>query len=284
MELHTDVFVKHADKDIHESLSLVFQTANSVNGASAESAEAFLKRSSLSLSPIDGELLAEALFKTIVESGGELSVDLKAESREEVAGYHVYHFVHGSCGDRIVEALLTFISKVAPGVDARACLEGDDDPWEIFYRNEGTRITQKHYEPAHEERANKKLPPEYVWWHEGMPSEVSQGIINTWKAIGDEEWLEDHHEEPDESLSVLPKYRIVTGKVWKTNRTESGLIIKWHAGWPSCFDIYDAILDDMSNIKHGDYVEAEVQSIDEENRLLNCTLVLHKLKKDITVK
>lgn len=271
MELHAHVFVKHADKKVHQLLSTLFTPPKTENQASTQTVEQSLRRVSLALSPANGEALCIRLFDTVKQTGSKPTVDLKAEDKWEIAGYHVYFFVHGGDGDAIVEAIITFIGELVPEVDVRAWLQGDDDPWEVFFRYIESQTAYKEYEPDAVERA-RELPKEYVWFHDELPTEISFGIINEWKAMSDEEWIEEGILVDEEPVKKMPKPGKVTGQVWKTTRTESGLIIK-NKGWPGRFTSYDAILDDMSQVKHGDTVKVQIQSVDEDNRLLNCTLV-----------
>ncbi len=68
--------------------------------------------------------------------------------------------------------------------------------------------------------------------------------------------------------------KTIRGKVWKTDRTESGLIIKKSTyKWPDSYFHYDAIMEDMSQIQRGDKVQVKTIGIDEENMLLICDLV-----------
>jgi len=69
--------------------------------------------------------------------------------------------------------------------------------------------------------------------------------------------------------------KILKGKVWKTNKTESGLMIKIDRSYDEIYEKYGtfrAILEDMSQIKHGDFVKVVAKSYDSENEVLICTL------------
>ena len=68
--------------------------------------------------------------------------------------------------------------------------------------------------------------------------------------------------------------KVLSGKVWKTNRTESGLIIKdSEYSWPDSHSDYDAILEDMSQVNRGDKVKIKTIAINEEEDLLVCELI-----------
>jgi hypothetical protein len=84
-------------------------------------------------------------------------------------------------------------------------------------------------------------------------------------------WKNDEVEKP----KPKPKLgKTIQGKVWKTDRTESGLIIKDSAyKWHDSYFHYDAILEDMSQVQRGDKVQVKTIGIDEENMMLICDLV-----------
>lgn len=216
MELHAHIFVKHTDNNVHQLLSNLFTTPRTKNQPASQKIEQSLRRVSLALSPANGEALCTKLFDTIKQTGSKPMVELKAEENWEIAGYHVYFFVHGWDGDTIVEAIITFIGELAPGADVRAWLQGDDDPWEVFFRYIESQTVYKEYEPVAVERA-QVLPQEYTWFHDELPHEISFGIINEWKAMSDEEWIQGGNLVDEEPAKKIPKPGKVTGQVWKTN-------------------------------------------------------------------
>lgn len=67
---------------------------------------------------------------------------------------------------------------------------------------------------------------------------------------------------------------ILYGKVFKTNRTESGSIIKQSEyDWPENHEYFDAILEDMSQVQRGDIVKIKTVGVDQDNELLICHLI-----------
>jgi len=74
-----------------------------------------------------------------------------------------------------------FLGKLCSDIDVRACLTGDDDPWEFFFRWQNGTAKRAGYEPDYEEAEKDKLPDVYLWWHKGLPEGIKDGFINEWK-------------------------------------------------------------------------------------------------------
>jgi hypothetical protein len=153
------------------------------------------------LCPHEGDSSARELINIINDLNGDPAHDLRAESRDMIANYCRYHFVHGGVAEKIITAIVQFIGTVAPEVDVRAWLVGDDDPWEVLFRFEAGKVICKEYEPTIEQRSEKTLPTEYKWWHKNMPLEISEGLINEWKSISDDVWEEEWGVQ-EESISL----------------------------------------------------------------------------------
>lgn len=86
------------------------------------------------------------------------------------------------------------------------------------------------------------------------------------------EWAKDEYLFVEKTKPKLGKK--LSGKVWQTNRTECGLIIKdSEYTWPASHDDYDAILEDMAQLQRGDKVQMKTIDIDEKNKLLICELI-----------
>jgi hypothetical protein len=186
-ELHTNIYIKHSDSGINSKLELIFKTINDKPEPDYEKIEENLKADAVNINSENGAYLVDKLIKDIKEGNGTPSEDLIAESRDEIAGFHFLHFVHGGSGTDYIGAIIKFLGDLAPGVDVRACLVGDDDPWEIFYRYEQGKVINQYYEPDVDEAEEGELPEVYTWWHEGLPPEIKDGFIN--------EWLEEECEE-----------------------------------------------------------------------------------------
>ena len=178
-ELHTNLYFKHSNPETQEKLKSVFGTINDRPKPVYEDIETGLPEKATEISPDKGKELANELLSTVTNSYGSPTDDLFAESRWDKAGYHALHFVHGSSGTDIIELIVDFIGELAPGVDVRACLCGDDDPWEIFYRYENGSVKQEYFEPDEIEDPDE-LPEVYLWWHDGLPSEIKDGFLNEW--------------------------------------------------------------------------------------------------------
>lgn len=267
-ELHSNLYIHHDDKDIHTMLSSLFQSTTDSSRPDKEKSEDPLKIVSNSLLPGSAEKLALTFIETVKTSHGDPWIELRAESKETISGYCCYHFIHGYSGEELIPTIVNFIGEIASDADVRAWTVGDDDPWELLCRLQSGQVVSKEYEPEPEERDKENLPDEYVWWHEGLPSEIVEGLINEWKGIDDEEWEEEFSLESEEAPEDLPTIKILKGKVWGSPRTESGLILKVNS-----YNGYYAVLEDMSQVKRGDTVKVKIVSTDKEKELLICDLI-----------
>ena len=185
-ELHTNLYFKHPNSDVQQHLVALFKTINDTPSPDFDNLLSDLRSNASAITPDAGEMRVDALLQAVKEAYGETH-DLVAESRYDIAGYHGMHFVHGSSGDDIMGGIVQFIGDIAPETDVRACLAGDDDPWEIFYRYENGRVVMKAYEPDYEEAEEEELPDVYQWWHAGLPQDIKDGFINDWLEEGDED-------------------------------------------------------------------------------------------------
>ena len=185
-ELNSHVYVKKIDSSKAELLGTIIQ-AFSNNDLTADAIESNFVSAAKAFDEEQGENLAIKLLASVKKSYGDTARDLYANIHE-IAGYYRLHFCHGSVGDELIPSIVSFLGDLIPNSDVRAYLHGDDDPWEIFYVYETSRVVEKDYGPDQSERDNDQLPDEYLWWHSGMPKEILEGFINTWKAVDDDEW------------------------------------------------------------------------------------------------
>ncbi|MBU2714219.1 hypothetical protein [Zooshikella harenae] len=180
-ELHTNLYIKHHDQELNAKLTKVFKTINDKPEPNFKKTKENLLNDALAVSPDNAKELVKSLLKSVKKVYGSPSGYLVAESRQQIGDYHSYHFVHGRSGIDIIRKIIWFLGKLAPGIDVRACLVGDDDPWEIFYRFENGEVVNEYYEPDYDEAKEDTLPEVYQWWHEGLPSRIKDGFINEWK-------------------------------------------------------------------------------------------------------
>jgi hypothetical protein len=201
-ENHSNVYIAHTDASTQKKLSSIFQTLNDIPRPDLKKIEETLILSSEDLLTVSGSKFALELIHSVKNNDGIPANDLRAESKQEINGYCSYHFVHGENGEKIITAIIQFIGDIAPKADVRAWLVGDDDPWEVLFRYESGAVNSKKYEPSIEERNMESLPSEYVWWHKDLPSEISEGFINEWKSLEDDEWEKEWIIQED-TISVV---------------------------------------------------------------------------------
>ena len=90
----------------------------------------------------------------------------------------------------------------------------------------------------------------------------------TYQSCNEEPRLEWHSTFLYRKAPKLKVGRKLKSRVWRTDRTDSKLIIKDDGAWPESHWDYDAILKDMSVIKKGDRIIIKTIGVDEENKLL----------------
>jgi len=186
-ELHTNLYIKHAEPEVNEKLGSIFKTINDKPKPDYSKIEELIKSEAITINPEKGDELASRLLEEVKSDYGTPTEDLVAESRGQIEGYYRLHFVHGGSGTDYMKSIIEFLGNLSPDVDVRACLVGDDDPWEIFYKFEQGEVIEHYYEPDYDEAQEGELPELYTWWHEGLPSTIKDGFIN--------EWLEEECEE-----------------------------------------------------------------------------------------
>lgn len=180
MELSTNIFLHHQDKKAQQKLeNLINSWANTEICKQANFNE-HLFEDAKNIAPSLAEGAVKRFFLALQEANFEPR-DLHTERTGHIADYYYFNYTHGSNGIEIVEAILQFLLDLAPALDIRAYLRGDDDPWERFYRCESGIVRSTDYEPSFEEAEDDELPDEYQWWHEGLPTEIKAGFIHSWK-------------------------------------------------------------------------------------------------------
>lgn len=178
-EQTTRIYIKHPNQETHKKLHTIFKTINDEIKPSLEEIEKDLLIRALEISPANGEGAYSQLIKNINDAFGIPSEDLVAEAKWTIAGYNTFRFVHGNVGLEAIRLILEFLFKLSPEIDARACLRGDDDPCEFFFKIENGQVLEQYYEPddGYEDENEGELPHAYTWWHEGLPEEINEGLL-----------------------------------------------------------------------------------------------------------
>ena len=167
MELHSNVYYKHADINIMVMIDRLFKEHQGDR-------DKFISFA-VELNPEDGQTLAEDITDTV----DQIDFDLGPESIHSSAGYSVAHFVHGSAGDEFIEAILLFLKALVPDIHAQAWGCGDDDPWEFWFKFEGDELIREDDEPFNDPDEDEEIKASiYVWWHAEMPKKIQEGFLN----------------------------------------------------------------------------------------------------------
>ena len=167
MELHSNVYYKHADINIMVMIDRLFKEHQGDR-------DKFISFA-VELNPEDGQTLAEDITDTV----DQIDFDLGPESIHSSAGYSVAHFVHGSAGDEFIEAILLFLKALVPDIHTQAWGCGDDDPWEFWFKFEGDELIREDDEPFNDPDEDEEIKASiYVWWHAEMPKKIQEGFLN----------------------------------------------------------------------------------------------------------
>lgn len=167
MELHSNLYYKHDDQLIMQQLDKLFSDHHG-------DAEKF-KQSAIEINPEQGEELAQNLIDHV----DSIDFDLSPESFDQVAGYTIAHFVHGSSGDEFIELIVEFVKGLLPDIHVQAWGCGDDDPWEFWFKFEGDELIREDDEPFNDPDEDEEIRSSiYAWWHADMPVKIKEGFLN----------------------------------------------------------------------------------------------------------
>ena len=175
----TRLYIKHPSQEINKIIHSIFKTINDEPKPNYDEVEKDLLACALEISPSKGNEAYSRFIKKINDAFVKPSDDLVAEAKGTVAGYNVFRFVHGNSGFETIKLILEFLFELSPEIDARACLRGDDEPCEFFFKVENGRALQQYYEPddGYEDEGESGMPHAYIWWNEGLPEEINEGLL-----------------------------------------------------------------------------------------------------------
>lgn len=186
-ELSTNLYILGRNSELSVELGKIFKTINDAGNFSSENLSYEIEKKVSTLFPDKGLALFRSFATSISNEGCSLHEALVAESRHEIEHGCCLHFVHSASGVFFINAIVKFIGSLSADIDVRACLLGDDDPWEIFYRYQDGEVVEEYCMPDHEEWEDGDFPPVYCWWHEGLPESIKEGFINFWLESDEEE-------------------------------------------------------------------------------------------------
>jgi len=129
MELHSNLYYHHPDSVIMDQLDHLFQQHQ-------DNPVTFVQLAS-TINPEYGAELAQELIDQV----DQIEYDLAPETVYRLAGFSILHFVHGSAGDDIMEAILFFLKALVPALHVQAWGCGDDDPWEFWFKFDQMKIS-----------------------------------------------------------------------------------------------------------------------------------------------
>ena len=167
MELHSNLYYRHANAQIMSKLDQLFQKHRG-------DADKFITLAS-SINPKSGAELARDILDTV----DNVEFDLGPELLYPIEGFSIAHFVHGSAGDEFIEAILFFLKALVPDIHVQAWGCGDDDPWEFWFKFEGDELIREDDEPFNDPAEDEEIKASiYNWWHADLPEKIKEGFLN----------------------------------------------------------------------------------------------------------
>ena len=184
-EIYVNVYFQHQDPATHSKLVRLFETEDP--NRDDASRQAFIDLAT-DINPDKGENIARAFVRDLDSKIHEM---FGFEEVTDVAGYCCAGGTHGGAGDRFAARCVKLLYHLCPGIQALAWGMGDDDPWEFWFKHEDGHLIRHDAEPfdGYDARIRSTI---YRWWHEGLPDEIREGMLND----------ADFEDEDDESEPV----------------------------------------------------------------------------------
>ena len=183
-EISVNVYFRHQDPEVHRKLILLFEGDPD---AGDESRQAFIALAA-EINPEKGDGSASAFLRDLDDKIREM---FGFEDVVELAGFCCAGGTRGGAGDRFAARCVKFLYHLCPGIQALAWGMGDDDPWEFWLKHEDGHLVRHDAEPfdGYDARIRSTI---YRWWHDGLPDEIREGMLND----------SDYEDEDDESEPV----------------------------------------------------------------------------------
>lgn len=167
MEMHSNVYYKHADSKVMADLDRLFKEHQGDKDKFVAAAT--------TLNPEHGQELALDLLDSV----DNVEFDLGPETIQSIEGYSIAHFVHGSSADEFIEAILLFLKALLADIHTQAWGCGDDDPWEFWFKFEGDELVREDDEPFNDSEEDEEIKASiYTWWHADLPKKIKEGFLN----------------------------------------------------------------------------------------------------------
>jgi len=184
-EIYVNVYFRHEEPEKHSKLVQLFEIEDA-NGDDA-SHQAFVDLAA-EINPEKGEGIAKAFLRDL---DGNIHEMFGFEEVTDLAGYCCAGGTHGGGGDRFAVRCVKLLYHLCPGIRALAWGMGDDDPWEFWLKHEDGHLVRHDAEPfdGNDESIRGTI---YRWWHEGLPDEIREGMLND----------SDYEDEDDDSEPV----------------------------------------------------------------------------------
>ena len=159
-ETHNSLYLKIPKSVDLESVRALFNSQRE---------EEFLETSRL-LNPEQGPNLIRQLL-------GDVGIEnLLTGGAERKGALVIVHFTFGYDGQQVLEKVIFFVKQILPSIKIWAYFIGDDDPWEIFFKEENNVVINEEVYPD-EDDAENVIKTIYAWWHKGLPKSICRGYL-----------------------------------------------------------------------------------------------------------
>lgn len=165
-EVTMNLYVKHQDRAMHRAIGKLLRALPDDEEAMFGAAER--------LAPGRGVALTQSLLESLDDLlYGAIGFD-------DVEGRHGYLFATLASGAEVVEAaqlLVGYFHSLNDGIESLAYVYGDEDPWECWVKIHHGAPFVLECAPYSGDDAFI-VGTVYRWWHEGVPSEIREGMLS----------------------------------------------------------------------------------------------------------
>lgn len=187
-EISTSIYFKAAGTQQQKELVAMFKTGL---GDRADLETRFREAAAI----LGGDDASEAARRYLDDVENNIHEHFSIEGVSAIHGFCRADFICGHGAQKFALSTLRLLDELSPDITLRAWGTGDEDPWEFWVKRENGQSTCLEDSPE-TGRDRRIFGTVYRWWHEGMPVELREGLIN-------EADLEDNADDEDPEVTDL---------------------------------------------------------------------------------
>ncbi|MGB5518623.1 MAG: BRCT domain-containing protein [Gammaproteobacteria bacterium] len=180
-EMSFTLYVKSTIPDKQERLDQLIDIIGEQGGEDWTIIRPMMKNIISEIARENADRLLDELINSLNTDGyGAEDFTLDYPGKYQKSGYLAFNMLFGSTGPENTRAVVKLFGGLDESVDARGYLIGDEDPWEVFYRQIEDEILMKECVPDEDFDADCEALETgvYAWWHKGLPSDINEGYLN----------------------------------------------------------------------------------------------------------